>query len=207
MAPHLTHVGVHDHGFNNVSTYGNLWRLMNEGRIAEDAWERQFYELALKVSGAVQAARWSQDARRHRLHLFLQRPAVAVRRYDPLLPVARAGAPARPRADGRARRANQPAAAAGRARHQHGPLQHLVRRRPRRVRRRRPHGARKRVQHEQRRLSLPVDAARLFAVQHVDPRPGLGDARLCRAARMARDAQRRRTRTRSAAAMRSKPRS
>ncbi len=33
MAPHLTHVGVHDHGFNNVSTYGNLLRLMNEGRI------------------------------------------------------------------------------------------------------------------------------------------------------------------------------
>ena len=32
MAPHLTHVGVHDHGFNNVSTYGNLWRLMREGR-------------------------------------------------------------------------------------------------------------------------------------------------------------------------------
>ena len=27
MAPHLTHVGVHDHGFNNVSTYGSLWRL------------------------------------------------------------------------------------------------------------------------------------------------------------------------------------
>ena len=24
MAPHLTHMGVHDHGFNNVSTYGNL---------------------------------------------------------------------------------------------------------------------------------------------------------------------------------------
>ena len=23
MAPHLTHMGVHDHGFNNVSTYGN----------------------------------------------------------------------------------------------------------------------------------------------------------------------------------------
>jgi unsaturated chondroitin disaccharide hydrolase len=58
MAPHLTHVGVHDHGFNNVSTYGNLWRLMNEGRIPEDAWQRRYYELALKVSGAVQAARW-----------------------------------------------------------------------------------------------------------------------------------------------------
>ncbi len=59
MAPHLTHIGVHDHGFNNVSTYGNLWRLMNEGRIAEDPWQRNCYELALKVTGAVQAARWS----------------------------------------------------------------------------------------------------------------------------------------------------
>jgi len=59
MASHLTHMGVHDHGFNNVSTYGNLLRLMNEGRLEEDRWQRQFYELALKVTGAVQAARWS----------------------------------------------------------------------------------------------------------------------------------------------------
>src|SRR5262245_31500549 len=28
MAPHVSHGGVHDHGFNNISTYGNLWRLM-----------------------------------------------------------------------------------------------------------------------------------------------------------------------------------
>lgn len=62
MAPHLSHVGVHDHGFNNVSTYGGLLRLMNEGRIPEDSWERAFYELALKVSGAVQARRWSRTA-------------------------------------------------------------------------------------------------------------------------------------------------
>src|SRR5580698_3206439 len=27
MASHVSHVGVHDHGFNNVSTYGNLHRL------------------------------------------------------------------------------------------------------------------------------------------------------------------------------------
>jgi hypothetical protein len=60
MASHLTHVGVHDHGFNNVSTYGNLLRLMREGRLGEDGWERHFYELALKVSGAVQAARWTR---------------------------------------------------------------------------------------------------------------------------------------------------
>ena len=59
MAPHLTHVGVHDHGFNNVSTYGNLWRLAREGRFEADAWEIRFYELALQVTGAVQARRWT----------------------------------------------------------------------------------------------------------------------------------------------------
>ncbi|MFH2132098.1 MAG: glycosyl hydrolase [bacterium] len=59
MAPHVSHTGVHDHGFNNVSTYGNLLRLMREGAIAENEDERNFYELALKVSGAVQASRWT----------------------------------------------------------------------------------------------------------------------------------------------------
>ena len=59
MAPHLTHTGVHDHGFNNVSTYGNLLRLINEGRIDASDWEKRFYELAIKVSGAVQASRWT----------------------------------------------------------------------------------------------------------------------------------------------------
>ena len=59
MAPHVSHVGVHDHGFNNVSTYGALRRLMNEGRIPEDEGQRNFYEMALKVSGAVQASRWT----------------------------------------------------------------------------------------------------------------------------------------------------
>jgi hypothetical protein len=58
MPNHLTHVGVHDHGFNIVSTYGTLWRLMNERRIPANEWERRCYEHALRVSGAVQAARW-----------------------------------------------------------------------------------------------------------------------------------------------------
>ncbi|MDZ4797050.1 MAG: glycosyl hydrolase [Bryobacteraceae bacterium] len=62
MAPHVTHTGVHDHGFNNVSTYGNLLRLLHEGRIEANAWEQRFYEMALKCSGAVQAARWSNVA-------------------------------------------------------------------------------------------------------------------------------------------------
>src|SRR5947209_8488457 len=60
MAPHVSHFGVHDHGFNSVSNYGNLWRLMEEGRIPESPWERNFYELALKISGAVQTHRWTK---------------------------------------------------------------------------------------------------------------------------------------------------
>ena len=60
MAPHVSHVGVHDHGFNNVSTYGNLWRLAREGRIDASDWEMRFYEIALKMSGAVQARRWTR---------------------------------------------------------------------------------------------------------------------------------------------------
>src|SRR3974377_740784 len=60
MAPHVSHIGVHDHGFNNISTYGNLWRLMREGNLAANQREQDFYELALKTSGAVQAARWTQ---------------------------------------------------------------------------------------------------------------------------------------------------
>ncbi len=59
MAPHVSHFGVHDHGFNNVSTYGNLLRLLNERRIAGNEWEKNFYELALKLSGAAQARRWT----------------------------------------------------------------------------------------------------------------------------------------------------
>ncbi|WP_428667329.1 glycosyl hydrolase [Runella sp.] len=59
MAPHVSHIGVHDHGFNNVSTYGNLLRLMNEGKTEFNEWEKNFYELALKISGAVQASRWT----------------------------------------------------------------------------------------------------------------------------------------------------
>ncbi len=62
MAPHLTHMGVHDHGFNNVSTYGALLRLMNEGRIPYNEWEKSFYEMALTASGAVQARRWTRIA-------------------------------------------------------------------------------------------------------------------------------------------------
>ncbi len=59
MAPHLTHIGVHDHGFNNLSTYGNLRRLAMAGRTPDSEDMVQLYETALRVSGAVQAARWT----------------------------------------------------------------------------------------------------------------------------------------------------
>ncbi len=59
MASHVSHTGVHDHGFNNVSTYGNLLRLMKEGKTTFNEWEKEFYLLALKISGAVQAGRWT----------------------------------------------------------------------------------------------------------------------------------------------------
>jgi hypothetical protein len=62
MASHVSHVGVHDHGFNNVSTYGNLRRLMLEGRLPLNQDELNFTEIALKASGAVQAARWVPTA-------------------------------------------------------------------------------------------------------------------------------------------------
>jgi unsaturated chondroitin disaccharide hydrolase len=62
MASHVSHIGVHDHGFNNVSTFGNLLRLMREGKVPFNEREKDFYELALRVSGAVQAARWTRLA-------------------------------------------------------------------------------------------------------------------------------------------------
>lgn len=62
MVTHVSHTGVHDHGFNNISTYGNLLRLMREGKIPHNPQEKEFYELALKVSGAVQASRWTKLA-------------------------------------------------------------------------------------------------------------------------------------------------
>lgn len=70
MAPHLTHIGVHDHGFNNVSTYGNLLRLAEEGKVIASDWEKVYYRLALQVSGAVQATRWTPIPEGGFIHSF-----------------------------------------------------------------------------------------------------------------------------------------
>ena len=62
MARYVSHVGVHDHGFNIVSTFGNLLRLSKESKFEAQPWEREYSALALKVSGAIQAARWTRLA-------------------------------------------------------------------------------------------------------------------------------------------------
>ena len=181
MAPHVSHVGVHDHGFNNVSTYGNLLRLMNEGRIADERLGTQFLRAGLEAQRRGPGAALDGHRRRRRLHLFVQRPALAVRRYDPLAAGAGRRASAGPRADGRERPPGLAARAAESARREHGQVVGLLRQGPRRLRPSRPRGARGDLQHQRRQLPLPQLAAGLLAVLHLDPRAGLGDVRLRRA--------------------------
>ncbi len=59
MPHHVSSVGGHDHAFNNLSTFGNLLRLAQEGKYEAEDFEKEYYRLALRVSGAVQAARWT----------------------------------------------------------------------------------------------------------------------------------------------------
>jgi unsaturated chondroitin disaccharide hydrolase len=59
MPAHVTNFGSHDHGFNQISTYGNLRRLSGEGRIDLHPGQQDYVDLALCCSGAVQAHRWA----------------------------------------------------------------------------------------------------------------------------------------------------
>jgi unsaturated chondroitin disaccharide hydrolase len=62
MENYITQTGVHDHGFNIISTFGNLARMVREGKIQASRPEQDYYTLALRTSGAVQAARWSRTS-------------------------------------------------------------------------------------------------------------------------------------------------
>ncbi len=62
MPAHVSHFGVHDHGFNTISTYGNLLRLGNSDKMKVSEYEKEYYELAIKMSASVQARRWSDIA-------------------------------------------------------------------------------------------------------------------------------------------------
>lgn len=57
---YLTHTGVHDHGFNIFSSYGHLWRMGSQKMYPCTSEELTCYQLALRVSGAVQAHRWTK---------------------------------------------------------------------------------------------------------------------------------------------------
>ncbi len=70
MAHHVTHFGVHDHGFNNLSTYGNLLRCANTGLFKATDGEKEFYKLAIQTSGAVQARRWTEAKEGGYIHSF-----------------------------------------------------------------------------------------------------------------------------------------
>ena len=59
MAGHVSHIGVHDHGFNTVSTFGNILRLIGENRIEDSGYLAETCRVAVKISGAVQASRWT----------------------------------------------------------------------------------------------------------------------------------------------------
>ena len=134
MAPHLTAAGVHDHGFNNVSTYGNLWRLAREGRYDAAEWERRFYELALKVSGAVQARRWTPLPDGGFIHSFNGAHSLFVDTMRSLRSLAiayRLGQPLMEEQDA----AINLLGASGAARARHRALQRVLRPRPRSIRR------------------------------------------------------------------------
>ena len=151
---------------------------MNEGRIPANAWEQDFYELASEVlrRGAGEPVEIHRE--RGRLYLFLQRPALALCRYDPVAAGAGPGAPAGPRADGGEGPEVLAARAADRACADHGAIRGLLRRGARRLRHARPDGAREHLQCERRELPLPEFAAGLLALYHVDARAGVDHVRV-----------------------------
>ena len=181
------HIGVHDHGFNNVSTYGNLWRLAREGRIDGErlgaALLRAGAEGQRRGAGAPVDARWptagssTRSTAPHSLFVDTIRSLRALALGHLL----------GQRADGGAGRSAS-ACSSGWLQHARATaqLQRLLRQRARPLRRSRPHRAREPVQRRQRHLSRAEHAAGLLAVHHVDPRPGVGDARLRRTARVPR---------------------
>jgi unsaturated chondroitin disaccharide hydrolase len=70
MAHHVTHFGAHDHGFNNLSTYGNLLRSAKTGGFVASPEEMEYYKLVIMASGAVQARRWTRVSDGGFIHSF-----------------------------------------------------------------------------------------------------------------------------------------
>ena len=177
MSPHVSATGVHDHGFNNVSTYGALWRLAREGRFKPPAGEIEAYQLALKVSGAVQAGRWTRLPFGGFIHSFNGAHSLFVDTIRTLR-VARDLLAARTSAPWRAGRRDQPDRSSDLARGIDGRVLRLLRAWPRHLRRAGPGRARVVVQSRQRQLPWPELAAGLLAVQYLDARACVGADRV-----------------------------
>ena len=134
MASHVTHTGVHDHGFNNINTYGNLRRLMLEGRFEHNQRELDFYELAIKASGAVQANRWSSTADGDGYIYSFNGPHSRFSRHDSFLPSIGSRSSTRPHLVERKRLADQLARSSHSACSYDGAIQRVLRRGSRHVR-------------------------------------------------------------------------
>ena len=165
MAPHLTHIGVHDHGFNNVSTYGNLWRLAREGRIDAERVGSALLRAGAEGQRRGAGAALDADCRDGGfIYSFNGAHSLFVDTIRSLRALA-LGAPARPAPDGGAGRAASACSSAC-VDHARATAQYNVYfgARPRRLRRPRAHRAREPVQRRQRHLSRPEHAAGLLAV-------------------------------------------
>ncbi len=160
---------------------------MQEDEIDADQWEERFYELALRASGAVQAARWTKtrDGSGY-IYSFNGPQSLFVDTIRSCRSLALAHQLGHTLLGERDERISL--------------LQRLVEHANNTARYNIWYGEGRdaydvagRTAHESifnattRRLPLPLVAAGLLAVQHLDPRPGLGDARLRGTARMALD--------------------
>ena len=145
-----------------------------EGRIDASEWEVRLYELALKVSGAVQAPRWTPLPGGGFIHSFNGAHSLFVDTIRSLRVLALAHALGHVLMDEQDARVSLLERLVQHA-HATARFQRLLRPRARRLRRPRPRRARGDLQRRQRLVPQPQHAAGLLAVHDVDPRTRMGD--------------------------------
>ena len=162
-----------------------------EGRIDAEPWERRFYELALKVSGAVQARRWTSTADGGGfIHSFNGPHSLFVDTIRSLRSLAVAHRLGHVLMEENDARVSLLARLVEHAR-DHGPVLGVLREGPRLVGRARPGGPRVDLQRRRRPLPVPELAAGLLAVLDMDPGSRVDHHGIRRAARVPRHRGRR----------------
>ncbi len=191
MATHVSHIGVHDHGFNNVSTYGEppaAWRA--RAGCAADPGEIDFYELALKVDRRRPGRALDRPARRASGYIYsFNGPHSLFADTIRSLRVPRRSATSSATASWASATAGSRCSSAC-SQHAETTARYNVYFGEGRDRYDVPGPRRPRVdlQPQRRLLPLPEHPAGLFALLDLDPRPGLDPLRLRRAARIPRHA-------------------